>query len=234
MHFMITGERGIGKSSLLNYTRALAASETTAEEAVGRFLVINVELDPSTTVVGVVRKVEYGFRSELGRTERARHFLASAWNLVQRVEAMGFRVSADAGTLPDEILLEAFAESLAETTQRICEEVSATGLFDAKYAGVLILLDEADKARAAQLGATIKLLTERLQRRGCNHVMFGLAGLPDLPSVLADSHASSLRIFEELPLDRLWDAEVLEVIEECLARANRENHRRTEITLGAR
>lgn len=61
-------------------------------------------------------------------------------------------------------------------------------------------------------------------------MMFGLAGLPELRKVLHDSHPSSLRIFEELVLDRLSVPEVNSVVNICLAEANERNTRPTTIT----
>ena len=59
--------------------------------------------------------------------------------------------------------------------------------------------------------------------------MVGLAGLPELRKVLHDSHPSSLRIFEELVLDRLSVREVNSVIDLCLEEANERNTLKTSI-----
>jgi len=70
--------------------------------------------------------------------------------------------------------------------------------------GILILIDEADKPSAgSNLGEFVKLFTERLTKRGCNHVFLGLAGLSELLPKLRQSHESSLRIFEMLTLESL-------------------------------
>lgn len=124
----------------------------------------------------------------------------------------------------DELLLEEFAYSLAEIAQRVCNASESEPVFDARFDGILILIDEADNAsEALALGSFAKLLTERLQRRGCSRILFGLAGLPELRQVLRDSHPSSLRVFEELPLERLSDSEVSQAIDICLRKANQLN-----------
>ena len=95
---------------------------------------------------------------------------------------------------------------------------------------MLILIDEADRSsKSLQLGSFLKLFTERLQRRGCTKTMIGLAGLMNLRDVLHESHESSLRIFDELILDRLSDNEVNQVIDTCLEKANKDNSIPTQI-----
>ena len=109
------------------------------------------------------------------------------------------------------------------------------GLFDSKYDGVLICLDEIDRASdTLDLGTFLKTLIESLQRRECNHVMFGLAGLTEAREVLRDSHPSSLRMIDDLPLERLASKEATEVIERCLGRANERNSTATNIDLEAK
>src|SRR6266498_834282 len=57
-HFLITGERGIGKSSLLFYMQCIAdGSITTMENQRFNFLVLGVQLDDETTYASIVTKV---------------------------------------------------------------------------------------------------------------------------------------------------------------------------------
>jgi hypothetical protein len=64
--------------------------------------------------------------------------------------------------------------------------------------------------------------------------MIGLAGMTTLREVLRDGHASSLRIFDELPLDTLSRAEVSTVIDRALRVANDTNEEKTTIDDPAR
>lgn len=126
-------------------------------------------------------------------------------------------------------MVEEFAYSLAETINRVCQ-ADQDDVSSARYDGLLLLIDEADNASPSLgLGSFTKMLLERLQRHDCEKVMVGLAGLPELRQVLLDSHPSSLRVFEELPLGRLSDREVTGVIEICMARANKDNAEKTSI-----
>jgi Cdc6-like AAA superfamily ATPase len=220
-NFMVTGERGIGKSSLLNYIKAVAMGEISSiEEETTKFLVVDIDIDQNTSQLGLVKKIELGLRKGLSQTETARHFLSEAWGFLQRFEAGGVKLNPDSTDNRDETILEEFSYSLAETCNRICGGQSESTSFGAKYDGVLVLVDEADNgSKSLGLGSFFKLVTERLQRRGCEHVMVGLAGLPTLRDVLFSSHPSSLRIFEENILDRLTDKEVGRVIDTCMRHA---------------
>ena len=232
-NFMITGERGIGKTSLLAYMKYVAVGDIAIESEKVSFLVIETDVDENTTQVGLVRKIELGLRRELGKTEKARKWFSGAWDFLQRVEAGGISLK-EATTTDSDLVIEEFAYSLAETVNRVTQ-ASVDDTFSTRYDGLLILVDEADNASSAlSLGAFLKMLLERLQRHGCEKVMVGLAGLPELRQVLLDSHPSSLRLFEELPLGRLSDPEVERVIDRCLLRANEENSEKTTITNDAK
>lgn len=123
---------------------------------------------------------------------------------------------------------------MAEITERICA-VGDSSILAAHSDGILVLIDEADNASPQlALGSFFKLLTERLQRRDCNRFAFGIAGLPGLRTVLATSHPSSLRLFDELVLGRLSMAEARRVIAMGLSNANKENAEQTTITDEAR
>jgi hypothetical protein len=231
---MITGERGIGKTSLLNYLKFVAEGLIPVDESRVSFLVIDTDIDENTTQIGLISKIQLGLERALAESEAARDFMKKAWSFVQRLEAGGVKLK-DTKAGSDELLLEDFAYSLAETANRICARTDTGTLWSMKSDGILILIDEADNAsKTLQIGSFFKLLSERLQRRSCNRVMFGLAGLPELRKVLRDSHPSSLRVFEELVLNRLSSSEVNSVIDICLDEANEKNAVQTSITQDAR
>ena len=233
-NFMVTGERGIGKSSLLQYFKWVAQGHIPIRDETMKFLVVELDVDATTTDLGLIRRVELATQRELAKTEPARSFLSAGWGFLQRLEAFGVSLrerekAADAETLHDE-----FAHSLANTTDRIVQN-DASSVFGARYDGLILLIDEADNAPASlRLGAFLKLLTERVQRHGCDRLMIGLAGMPNLREVLRDSHASSLRIFDELPLDTLSRDEVSMVIDLALREADEANEEKTTIDKAAR
>lgn len=233
VNFMITGERGIGKSSLLLYFADLACGAIPyVDESKFNFIVISTDIEHETTQIGLMKKIKIGLERKLAPTELGRDFLSKTWSFLQRLEIAGSKINSPCEDV--EIALESFAYSLADTIKRITEE-SDNKYFSGLFDGVLIQIDETSNASPElNLGSFFKILCERLQRNGCNKVMFGIAGLPDLRNILMQSHPSSLRIFEEVILDRLEDIEVHKIIDKCLEQAKKDNSQETTIESEAR
>ncbi|MDH5669930.1 MAG: ATP-binding protein [Nitrospira sp.] len=235
-NFMLTGERGIGKTSLLQYFKWVAEGRIPIGGGTDKvnFLVVDLDIDSSTTDLGLIRRVELGLQRKFSEAERARSYIKICWEFLQRVEACGVSLNSKDTPIDPETLYDQFAYSLANTTSRLTDP-DATSIFGAKYDGVLILIDEADNApKSLRLGSFLKLLSERVGRAGCDHLMIGLAGMTTLREVLRDSHPSSLRIFDELPLDALSADEVNRVIDRALEVANEQNDDKTSIDDGGR
>jgi AAA ATPase-like protein len=215
-NFMITGERGIGKTSLLNYVKWAAQGTIPVNGEKLAFLVVDVDVDPSTTPLGLIRKIELGLRKQLSQTEPARHFIAEAWSFLKGVEAAGFKIG-NGDAAQEDTIFDEFCYSLAAVAGRISSTTEAPALFNAQYDGILILIDEADNCgKELGLGLFLKLLLERLHRRECHNVLVGLAGLDSLSPTLTQSHPSVLRMFESLALTRLSQSEIAQAIDMCL------------------
>ncbi len=234
-HFMLTGERGIGKSSLLLYFKYVAQGLIPIDGENLKFLIVDTDVDQTTTQLGLIQRIQTALDRQLAVTEPAKNFLKETWSFLQRVRVMNSGIEGgEPARESHEVLLDDFAYSLASVAKRTCENPDPS-LFNAKYDGILILVDEADNcASDLRLGSFLKLLLERMQRHGCNRVLVGLAGLPELRSKLQASHPSSLRIFEEIELNRLSDNEVSRIADKCLEKANQTNAQKTEITTDAR
>lgn len=233
-HFMLTGERGIGKTSLLLYLRAVASGTMEIQGEPMRFLTINTQIEAQTSQISLIRRIERDLNRELGNIEFFRKFLADTWEFLKRVRIADSGVRDVREFTDPDFLLDEFVYSLAKTTNRLVKPQSNDGDLP-KFDGILLLIDEADNpAPDLQLGAFAKVVTERLQYEDCGNVLVGLAGLPELGSVLMSSHPSSRRIFEEIVLGRLTDAEVNGVIDRCLARARETNDSKVTITTEAR
>ena len=234
-HFMLTGERGIGKSSLLLWLKYAAEGRVAINGERLKFLIVDGDVDNETTQNGLVKRIQLALDRQLGVTEAAKSFLSDSWKFLQRVRVMETGLEqAPEKAQSDEVMLDEFAFSLGNIAKRTAE-ASETSMFSAKYDGILILIDEADNCSGIlNLGSFLKLLLERLQRADCTRVLVGLAGLPNLRNRLHTSHPSALRIFEELALSRLSDDEVSRVIDSCLNKANEQNEQKTSVDEAAR
>ena len=232
-HFMLTGERGIGKTSLLQYFKLMAQGVVQVTNNPMNFLIVELDIDANTTDLGLIRRVNVAISRALKGGEPARSFITNAWEFLQRVQALGMTIRPGEGVDP-EILHDEFAHSLAQTCERISGS-DAASVFESRYDGIVILIDEADNAPSElRLGAFLKLLIERVERHGCQRLMVGLAGMPRLRDVLRESHASSLRLFDELPVGTLSSEEVSRVIDRALTVANESNEEQTAIDATAR
>jgi Cdc6-like AAA superfamily ATPase len=226
MSFMITGERGIGKTSLLSYIKYVATGYIPVNGKELNFLVIDVDVEKSTTFFGLIKKIEIALRRELNKTEKGRAFFNDAWQFLKRVEAAGFKLNSDSSSEVSETFFEEFSYSLADTILRVTSAKEHKGQLDANYDGVMILIDEADNAsKELELGVFVKLTLERLQKAGIKNLMFGIAGLPNLKKLLYDSHPSSLRVLEDIELLRLSNDEIKRVIALCMEEAKTLNEK---------
>jgi Cdc6-like AAA superfamily ATPase len=146
-HFMVTGERGIGKTSLLNYMRWVAQGDITSlHDEKFNFLVLDLDIEKGTTPIALSRKIERALQYELGKTEPARDFLFKTWDFVRRIEAGGVSLPDGEKSQDAENLLDELAYSLSGTLERVCDTGSDGSVFSARYEGVLLCIDEADSA----------------------------------------------------------------------------------------
>jgi len=74
-HFMLTGERGIGKSSLLQYLKYIAEGDIPIDDIKFNFLVVETDIEPITTKYSLVKKIETALQRKLSKSEPEKNFL---------------------------------------------------------------------------------------------------------------------------------------------------------------
>jgi len=199
-HFLIQGERGIGKSSLLFFLQLIAGGHIeSVRSGLFNFVTVSVELEPSTDYYEIVRKIGTSLRASLGQHKPVEELLKTVWNFVKNWEVMGVKYSpAERAAIPQEMLDELIG-AIARTV-------------------------------AAHLGQFIKTFTGRLTKLGCNKIAVGLAGITGIMNKLRESHESSPRILRVLTLEPLLPAERVEVIRKGLKVAEETNGFEVTIT----
>ncbi|OPH84439.1 AAA family ATPase [Nitrobacter vulgaris] len=225
-HFIIEGERGIGKSSLCLWVDYLAKGDRTYD-GVNRltFVVVNIELHGAMAYDDIVDEILTELKRQISTRQPLVESCKKAWDFLSRFEISGVKYGHPIPLSNDGRRLD----ELTEVLVNLIEE--SAGAIE----GVLILIDEADRPTSdAHLGQLCKLLTERLSRRRCEKVCIGLSGLPDLLQKLKESHESSLRIFNILELKPLEFSERMTVIDQGLNQANAKNVPPTTIDLQAK
>jgi Cdc6-like AAA superfamily ATPase len=228
VNFLLSGERGIGKTSLLLLIKYFAEGLIEVRGEKLNFLVIETDITKDTSQIGLIKKIELALRRKLAQTEKAKKIFSDIWSFAKNIEIAGVKVNSSKTEVNSELIFEEFSYSIADTLNRITKDGSST--FDAKYDGILILIDEADSASdKLDLGAFVKILIERLQKEGSEKLLFGIAGLPKMKEILFKSHPSSLRLFTEINLDRLSNDEVRQVISMVLDHSKELNKKETKI-----
>lgn len=219
IHFIIGGERGIGKSSLLFLVSNFASGRITPLGGQKfNFLVVPVELGNVSTQVDLVRAIARQLKSELQRVQQTLAIAKEVWEFLSGWEVLGVRYHKDQHIEP-----ESARDILADQVAEFCD--------NSDFDGIFIAIDEADAPDAAAgLGEFSKYFTERLSRLGCDNVVLGLAGLPVLMDKLRESHESAPRIFNSYALNQLSPNEVEEVVKRGLQEANEKNDVKTDIT----
>ena len=222
VHFMVQGERGIGKSSLFYYSSLQAAGQVKGIHHTEHmnFLVVSCDLGGAKTQIDIIRAIASELKSVISRNQVLREKAKAVWDWITKWEVLGVRYhKAHPDDDPTDI-----ATTLINQVADLCENAGDT------IDGVLILIDEADQPDVeANLGLLCKTLTERLMRRSCDRVVLGLAGLPQLLNKLRGSHESSPRIFTSMVLEPLSTSERSYVIRQGLKDAYDKNKIETKI-----
>jgi predicted ATPase len=219
-HFLVQGERGIGKSSLLFYVNSIATGQMAGIFG-GKFnfLTVQVDLGACSSQLDIVRKVGRGLKSSFGKKDNLKETGKKFWEWLSQWEVLGVQFHKSNA----EIDLEQISEDLVS---RLATFMDHTNELD----GVLILVDEADRPSAdAGLGEFLKLFVERLNTLDCQKVLVGIAGLPVLVSRLRDSHESSPRLFQTLTLQPLERNERKDAVAIGLDSAKEKNGFKTDI-----
>lgn len=219
-HFLVEGERGIGKSSLL-FTAAKVADGTIPFLRTGatvNFLVVSTDLGGLSTQVDIVRAVARELKAAVSASQPVREGAKAVWEFLSRWEVAGVRYHKDNPPDPD------------DARDALIGGISDLLRSDAPLDGIVIMLDEADAPPVeAGLGEFLKSFTERLTKKGCDNVLVCLAGLPSTIPKLRASHESAPRVFSVLSLKPLEPNECEEVIRRGLRSANEKNGFETTI-----
>ncbi len=209
-NFLIQGERGIGKSSLMLYARALADGALNKDHSEKyKFAIIKVDLEPRhDSFLNIIGKLISETEIEINKREVFSHVK----DLIANIQSS--YISIRERKTPNHMLIPHIANLFKKIGQR--KEID----------GICVLIDDVDKPKGkADLGAFFKLLTERLATIESNNVCFGISGLPETINRLRQSHESSLRIFHILNLQPLTLEDSKTVIDLGMKEANAKNKR---------
>ncbi len=171
-HFLIEGERGIGKLSLLFLLAGVASGLVPSMEGSHfNFLTVSVDLGGVHSQADIVKTIARQLRTVISEEGRLKEKATEIWNFASKFEAFGIKFKGEVTELSQDDMRDELIESIVQFSKR------CAGQSD----GIVILIDEADApSESAGLGEFVKFFTERLSRRYCNNVLLGLSGLPSL------------------------------------------------------
>jgi len=212
-HLLILGERGIGKTSLLNVAQMFSRGEMKWDDDTKHdFLTVRLALTENICLADFVITFKKAIEREVQKDNPDIALVQKVWGFVSRLEIAGVSLRREESEKNETQIIQDAAYSLVDTIK-----VLRDGQALKQKQGVVVLIDEADKAsRDLHLGSFLKNLTEMLKAETQNHVLFILTGLPNLRDVLAESHESSLRLFTEYSLEPLNEEETGKVIKRGL------------------
>ncbi|MDO6709029.1 AAA family ATPase [Photobacterium sp. 1_MG-2023] len=231
-NLLITGERGIGKSSLLTLFKPLANGEIKSPDYENfNFITLNAIISNGTNLVTFIKLIQRNLQRELGKEEIFRKIMGSTWDFVQRIKVMDSGIEKSVQTSDPDLVIDDFSYSLAETCNRVCDPDKGNKAKD----GIVIFIDEADNAcEDLQIGYLLKATTELLQQHGCSKVMFVVAGLNEVIEKLSRSHESSLRIFTQIKVKELRPEDRHYVVDRGIEEGNRLNDDQTTVSVDAK
>jgi hypothetical protein len=221
-HFLVQGERGIGKTSLLYLASLLGSGQIAMLDGTKvNFLVVSCDLGNAETQLDIIRAIALELKQSIAAHDEIKDRAKAFWDWLTNWEVLGVRYHKERDAFDPTDAAATLVGQIATFCAQAADSID----------GILFLVDEADRPDAsAHLGAFCKLFTERLEKRSCNTVLLGLAGLPPLLSRLRASHESSPRIFTTMTLEPLLPEEREHVVERGLEEARRKNGGRiTEI-----
>jgi AAA+ ATPase superfamily predicted ATPase len=224
-NFLISGERGIGKSSLLLFVEMVASGRIEASQDIKfKFITISVDLGSCQTEVDIIRTIARGLRLTIADQESTKDATKKFLNFLSNWEVLGVKYNKQDSDADPEDLCEILVNEVAVFCKTLQGDID----------GILLLLDEADQpSSAANLEKFAKYFTERLTKKDCNNLLLGMAGLPHILTRLRDSHESSPRLFEIFHLQPLEIKERKYVVETGLKLAAAKNQLVTGITTEA-
>lgn len=202
---IITGDRGIGKSSLLNQAKELAQGDNS--------LPARLEID--------IGAPKYDFViawHDAAKDQGPREIVSGVMEELQSVVKSVFskiKIEINLGGALKVSQRDADARDVTGIVNHFCTEISkvAAKAKEQGKDGILIFVDELDRVNPTSGIATFfKLVIEKLSREKVTNVAFFCAGITGAIQNLEEEHASIYRTFKEVPVPRLEPKETAEIL----------------------
>ncbi len=211
-HSIITGDRGVGKSSLLTqvYLTTTGDNRLTDRLNIDRgaikydFVTVWHDVDATQSAFDLANGVLTKFESSFQR------FIS---NYKLEIDLAGFGTLGRDKSAP--LTLNSLITEFVTRIKKVAAEAAKSN-----KDGVLVFIDELDRIKPdSMISSFFKLTSERLAREGVKHFAFVCAGITGAVQKLEDEHASILRTFRDVPLPRFAADEVAEILNDGFSNA---------------
>lgn len=228
-HILLTGERGIGKTSLGLFARFIAQKPNEILKTEFRFATAYYTVERDQSLVDVCRglttkllqNVEQGLAKKC--TERLKNLKL---HFAIHVPGVG-EITVDPEKAPDTRarLYADFEKAIEEAW----DELKST------YNGILLVVDEIHNLKTFDgAGSFFKVVSEAWAVDGYRNAMFAVIGLPDVPANISKDDPSAPRIFSYVELKRMTTDECLNIVRGCLAKSEKRIEDEAAIRIAAR
>lgn len=206
VHTIITGDRGIGKSSLLVQVKKISEGDNVLpdklqlDKGVDRYNFTIAWHDCATDQKPVDLAA--------GILEQLQNKFSKIWDKFNlELDIAGFvKISERDNSI----------SSITSVVNHFCTQVkkAAAKANEKKSNGIILFFDELDRVNSPSGIATFfKLSAERLSRDGVKNVAFFSAGITGAIQNLEEEHGSIYRTFKDVPLPRLEEIEVNDILD---------------------
>jgi hypothetical protein len=211
-HLLITGERGIGKTSLAIYTRHIAREPVDVLKTDFRFATAYYTVERGQTLADVCEGLTSKLLENLDRNVAQKCFeKLKTLKLHFGVHVPGL---GQIGIDPEQEkhvktrLYGDFEKAVRESWSAIKET----------HNGILLIIDEIHNLDSFEgVGSFFKVVSEAWAVDGYRNAMFVVVGLPHISVDISHDDPSAPRIFTYVELTRMTQAESLAVIHRCLS-----------------
>lgn len=203
---IITGDRGIGKSSVLRQTKSLTEGNLN--------LLTKLGIDPGISTYDFVT-AWHDCAPDQTPASLAEGILSQLEHAAVRL-FKNFKVELSLGGLKL-AAQDPKVSDLSSVVTMFCNEISkfAKKATEEEKSGIVLFFDELDRVKANSGVATFfKLTAEKLNRDGVKNVTVFAAGITGAIQNLEEEHGSIYRTFKDVPLPRLERQEIVQILEE--------------------
>jgi len=204
-HFIITGDRGIGKSSLLLQTKILSEGDNSLAErygidlGVGKYNYVSswTDVTDGQTLENLAKCLLVDLETTIKKIFSSLKFTLDLAGFIQ-IE----RTSSDDKSVTD--IVSEFVKNLKTIYDNVNKQSKD---------GIIIFIDELDRVSISSgVSSFFKLVTEKLNRENMPNVIFAASGITGAIQKLGTEHASIERTFRDIPLPLFSVQETKEIL----------------------